>query len=230
MKTRATLETYLLIAINLWFAYIVSIHAWNTDFIHQLGAVSGNMPTEQLRILLVPLTEDMAIEWMRQNDFWVRPLAGIPLFIVRTLNASFLHFSWGHLFGNAVSLWIIGKRYEQVNYRGTFTLIYVFTGIISMSSAAILQPYALTAGASGAVFGLMGASYVLSKRAERLAFKRDMPHSTYVKYSQLGHLVYSLMVYNLIMTFVLPGISIVGHISGLIAGIIIGIIIPIKYW
>lgn len=230
MKPRMALETYLVLIVNIWVAIIVAGYQWDVFIIDRLGGVSGQMPTIQAWIELIPVQESHALQLVDMYPTLNRTVSGIPLFLLRTLTASFLHFSWSHLFGNVISLWIIGKQYENVNYRGTFLIIYVFTGMVSMSSAAILQPNALTAGASGAVFGLMGASFILAKRASRSAIKGHLAPNAYDKYNRLGRLVYVLMIYNLISTFVIPGISIVGHIAGLIAGFIIGALIPIKEW
>ena len=230
MKKRMALETYLVLIINIWIAIVVAGYQWDLSVIARLGGVSGQMPTIQAWIELIPVSETLALQLVDTYPTLNNTLSDVPLFFMRTLNASFLHFSWSHLFGNALSLWIIGKQYENVNYRGTFLIIYVFTGIVSMSSAALLQPNALTAGASGAVFGLMGASAMLSKRARRLAVKGDLTPHIHASYTRLGKLVYTLMIYNLIATFVMPGISIVAHISGLIAGFVIGLVIPVRDW
>lgn len=230
MKPRMAIETYIILIINIWFALIVARSHWNIAIIQQLGAVSGGMPTAQSWVDLIPISHNQSVQLIESFPIIGTTLSGIPLFLMRTLNASFLHFSWSHLFGNLISLLIIGKQYEKTNYRSTFLIVYVVTGIISMASAALLQPNAITAGASGAVFGLMGASFILSKRAHQLAIKGQLPHYHIANYARLGKLVYSLMIYNLITTFIVPGISIVGHISGLIAGLCIGIIIPVKDW
>lgn len=230
MKKRMALETYLVLIINIWIAIVVAGYQWDLSVIDRLGGVSGQMPPIQAWIELIPVSETLALQLVDTYPTLNNTVSGVPLFLLRTLSASFLHFSWSHLFGNALALWIIGKPYETVNYRGTFLIIYVFTGIVSMSSAALLQPNALTAGASGAVFGLMGASFILSKRAQRLAVKGDLTPHIHASYTQLGKLVYVLIIYNLITTFIVPGVSIVAHISGLIAGIFIGFIIPVRDW
>lgn len=230
MKPRKALETYFVLIINIWIAIVVAGYRWDLSIIRQLGAVSGHMPETQSWIELIPLRHAHVAPALDAYPALHATVSGLPLFVLRALSASFLHFSWSHLLGNILSLWIIGKHYEKANYRGTFLIIYLFTGIVSMSSAALLQPSAITAGASGAVFGLMGASVVLSKRAQRLAVKGHLPQPLQAHYTHLGRVVYVLVVYNLITTFIVPGVSIVAHISGLIAGIFIGFIIPVRDW
>lgn len=230
MKKRKAWESYVIIIINIWLAIVVASYHWDFYIIDRLGGVSGQMPTIQAWIELLPVSESLALQLVDTYPTLNNTLSGVPLFLLRTLSASFLHFSWSHLFGNILSVWFIGRYYENVNYRGTFLITYVFTGIIAMSSAAVLQPDVLTAGASGAVFGLMGASVVLSKRAQRLAIKGSLTQHAHHKYTDLGRFVYVILIYNLIGTFIMPGISIVAHIAGLIAGGLIGLVLPIKDW
>ena len=230
MKSRVALETYLVIIINIWIAIVVAGYRWDLSVLERLGAVSGSMPTLQAWIELIPVRESQALSLLESYPVLNNSVTGIPLILIRTLNASFLHFSWNHLFGNIMSLWVIGRHYEDANYRGTFLIVYVVTGIISMYCSALFQPLALTAGASGAVFGLMGASFVLSKRATYLVRKGQINHSSHIQYTRLGRIVTFLLVFNLIATFVVPGVSIVAHISGMIAGLLIGLVLPIRQW
>ena len=230
MKSRVALETYLVIIINIWIAIVVAGYRWDLSVLERLGAVSGSMPTLQAWVELIPVSESQALSLLESYPVLNNSVTGIPLILMRTLNASFLHFSWNHLFGNIMSLWVIGRRYEDANYRGTFLIVYVVTGIISMYCSAVFQPLALTAGASGAVFGLMGASVVLSKRATYLVRKGQINQSSHMHYDLLGYTIGVFLVYNLVGTFVIPGVSIVAHVSGMIAGLLIGLVLPIRPW
>lgn len=230
MKSRVALETYLVIIINIWIAIVVAGYRWDLSVLERLGAVSGSMPTLQAWVELIPVSESQALSLLESYPVLNNSVTGIPLILMRTLNASFLHFSWNHLFGNIISLWVIGRRYENANYRGTFLIVYVVTGIISMTCSAVFQPLALTAGASGAVFGLMGASVVLSKRSTYLVRKGQINQSSHMHYNLLGSTIGVFLVYNLIGTFVIPGVSIVAHVSGMIAGLLIGLVLPIRPW
>ena len=230
MKSRITLETYLVIIINIWIAIVVAGYRWDLSVLERLGAVSGSTPVRQVWVELIPVSESQALYLLESYPVLNNSVTGIPLILIRTLNASFLHFSWTHLFGNIMSLWVIGRRYEDANYRGTFLMVYVVTGIISMYCSALFQPLAITAGASGAVFGLMGASFVLSKRATYLVRKGHINQSSHMRYALLGRTAGVFLVYNLVSTFIMPGVSIVAHISGMIAGLLIGLVLPIRHW
>ena len=123
-----------------------------------------------------------------------------------------------------------GYIYSELNYKGSLFIIYIVTGIVSMLSAYILQPDTLTAGASGAIFGIMGASLILSIKARIELKRKQIDNITATNYINEGKMVYGLIIFNLIMTFIIPNISIVGHISGLIMGILLGLLLPLKYW
>ena len=79
----------------------------------------------------------------------------------------------------------------------------------------VLDPLAPTVGASGAVFGLMGALIVLQLRAKQNPWQ-----------SGIGGLV----LINLVLTFAIPGISIGGHVGGLLAGAAAGALLQPLRW
>lgn len=118
------------------------------------------------------------------------------------LTAGFLHFGPIHILMNMVSLWIIGRDLELVLGRLRFTVVYL-VALLGGSVAVYLfsAPDGEVAGASGAVFGLMGGVLVTVYRL------RLNPSS-----------VISLIVINLVLSFALPGISWVDHLGGLVVG------------
>jgi membrane associated rhomboid family serine protease len=121
----------------------------------------------------------------------------------RLLTAAFLHGSIIHLGLNMLMLWWIGAPIEEAIGRGRYLLLYVVSGLAGSAGALLLtDPGQLTVGASGAIFGLLGAA---------LVFERQR---TYV----LGGSALSIIVLNLVLTFAIPGISIGGHLGGLIGG------------
>jgi membrane associated rhomboid family serine protease len=86
--------------------------------------------------------------------------------------AMFLHASWPHLLGNMLCLWIFGDNIEEAMGRLRFLLFYFITGTIALVGQASLiadttQPMI---GASGAVFGVMGAYLMLYPFAQVLVF------------------------------------------------------------
>lgn len=119
----------------------------------------------------------------------------------RLLTAAFLHGGLVHLGFNMLMLWWIGAPLEEAMGRGRFALLYVAAGLAGSAGALLLSPSAITVGASGAVFGLLGAAFVLERQA-----------------GVTGGPVMTIIVLNLAITFLVPRISIGGHLGGLAGG------------
>ena len=81
----------------------------------------------------------------------------------------------------------------------------------------LVAPDQVAVGASGAIFGLLGLAFAVSRR-RHLA----LPRQTRMVLGQIG----SLLVINLAFTFFLPGISITGHLGGLAVGLVLGWLLP----
>jgi membrane associated rhomboid family serine protease len=125
----------------------------------------------------------------------------------RIITSGFLHAGPIHIAFNMYALYLLGSMLEGALGAARFAALYVTSLIAGSLGVLILAPSAPTVGASGAVFGIMGAA-VLAQRMRGID-----PFA-----SGLG----SLLVINLIFTFAIPGISIGGHIGGLIGGFIAG--------
>ena len=123
----------------------------------------------------------------------------------RLITAAFLHYGPIHLLLNMWGLYIGGIILEQVIGRWRFLLLYLVAGVAGSAGALYLTPNSPTAGASGAIFGVFGALLVLERRG----------------HIATGGQIAMLIVFNLIFTFSVSGISIGGHIGGLIAGIVL---------
>jgi membrane associated rhomboid family serine protease len=121
----------------------------------------------------------------------------------RIVTGGFLHENLLHIGFNMYILWILGQMLEPALGRLRFGLIYGVSLLAGSLGALIVTPHSFTVGASGAVFGLMGAAAV-EMRA------RQVP----IMQSGVG----GLILINLIISFTLPGISWGGHIGGLIGG------------
>jgi membrane associated rhomboid family serine protease len=126
----------------------------------------------------------------------------------RMITAMFLHGSLLHLLTNMVMLYWIGTPMEQAVGHLRFLLIYFVSGLCGSAGALMLtDPNAITVGASGAIFGILGAALVYERQR------------TFV----LGGSALSIIVINLVITFAIPNISIGGHIGGLIGGAACGL-------
>jgi membrane associated rhomboid family serine protease len=121
----------------------------------------------------------------------------------RIITAGFLHAGFFHLLFNMLSLWILGSLLEPAVGRLRFALIYFVSLLCGSFGALLLEPDGLTVGASGAIFGLMGAAAVFARNRGLSLME-----------SGLGIWI----VLNLVITFTVPNISIGGHIGGLIGG------------
>ena len=119
--------------------------------------------------------------------------------------AMFLHASLLHLAFNMVALFWLGTVVEQAMGTWRFLLIYFVSGLAGSAGALVLSdPGAFTVGASGAIYGIMGALLVLEYRAT----------------GTFAGPVLAFIVLNLALTFAIPNISVGGHLGGLIGGIL----------
>jgi membrane associated rhomboid family serine protease len=125
----------------------------------------------------------------------------------RLVTAGFLHENILHIGFNMYLLYLLGRMLEPAIGSVRFAAVY-FTALLCGSFGALLATPAPTLGASGAVFGLMGA-LVVELRARRLS----------VMESGIG----GLIVINLIFSFALANISVGDHIGGLIGGALAGL-------
>ena len=129
--------------------------------------------------------------------------------IYRLVTSGFLHFGLVHLLFNGFSLWILGTMLEPAVGRLRFALIYFVSLLAGSFGALLVEPDALTAGASGAVFGLMGSAFV------------------YMRHRGIDPMQSGLgfwLLLNLFLSF-RPGISLGGHIGGLVGGVIVTLIL-----
>jgi membrane associated rhomboid family serine protease len=125
----------------------------------------------------------------------------------RLITAAFLHASLIHLGMNMLMLWWIGAPMEAAIGPIRFLGLYIVSGLAGSAGALLFSPEAVTVGASGAIFGILGAA---------LVFERQR---TYV----LGGSALGIIVLNLVLTFTIPNISIGGHVGGLIGGAAAGL-------
>jgi membrane associated rhomboid family serine protease len=128
----------------------------------------------------------------------------------RIFTGGFLHAGLLHLGMNMLVLWLLGSQLEPALGRLRFLALYVTALLAGSFGVLLVSPTSPTVGASGAVFGLMGAA-VAAQRASGIDPWR----------SGLGGLV----LINVMITFLVPGISIGGHLGGLVGGLVAGYLI-----
>jgi membrane associated rhomboid family serine protease len=120
----------------------------------------------------------------------------------RLITAAFLHYGPIHLGMNMLALYWFGIPVEHALGRGRYLLVYLVSGLAGSAGALVVTPDALTVGASGAIFGVLGAAFVLERQGSMV----------------FGGQALAMIVLNLVFTFVVGNISIGGHIGGLIGG------------
>jgi membrane associated rhomboid family serine protease len=130
--------------------------------------------------------------------------------LYRLVTSAFMHYGVAHLLFNMYALYVVGPPLEKWLGRLRFSALYAMSALGGSVLVYLLAPLnAATAGASGAIFGLFGASFVVGKRL-----------NLNVQW------VVGLIVLNLAFTFVIPllggqNISWQGHIGGLVTGSVV---------
>ncbi|PKO23910.1 MAG: hypothetical protein CVU38_01445 [Chloroflexi bacterium HGW-Chloroflexi-1] len=138
----------------------------------------------------------------------------------RLLAAMFLHIGLTHIAFNGWALFSLGREVEAFYGSGRFTTIYLLSGLFGSLAYYLLGPDVLSAGASGAVFGLVGAeiAYLLRNRGLVGALGRQ----------RLANLAVLVGV-NLVLGFTIPGINNIAHLGGLISGAALGCALAPRY-
>jgi membrane associated rhomboid family serine protease len=150
-----------------------------------LSRVSGSLFENGALYIGSPFTSGLA-----DGEWW------------RLITSAFLHGSLIHLGLNMLVLWIVGIPVEQAIGRGRFLALYIVSGLAGSAGALLFSPSAVTVGASGAIYGILGAALVLESQGSHV----------------LGGQAFGLIVFNLVLTFAIPNISIGGHLGGLAGG------------
>jgi membrane associated rhomboid family serine protease len=176
--------TYVLIALN--------VAAFLAEIAGGTGGLSGTSGA---------IIEDFGLRGVSVEDGeWYRLLSG-----------GFLHAGLLHLGFNMFALYVLGRLLEPGIGTPRFLALYfasLFAG--AFGALALTDPGTITVGASGAVFGLFGAAFVIARGRGLDALA-----------SELGF----LLLINLALTFGIAGISIGGHLGGLAGGLICAAII-----
>ncbi|MEA2250507.1 MAG: hypothetical protein QOI62_1773 [Solirubrobacteraceae bacterium] len=126
----------------------------------------------------------------------------------RLVTGGFLHANVIHIGFNMYLLWILGQMLEPTLGSLRFAALYLTALLCGSFGALLIQPDVPTVGASGAVFGLMGAAAV------ELRSRGINPFQT-----SIG----TLIILNLVLSFAISNISVGGHIGGLIGGALVGV-------
>jgi membrane associated rhomboid family serine protease len=123
----------------------------------------------------------------------------------RLVTTTFLHGSIIHIAFNMYILWVFGSIVEQYLGTARYIGLYFVSGLAGSAGALLVEPHTPTVGASGAIFGVLGAMMILEWQVT----------------GQLAGQAAALIAINLVLSFVLPGVSWSAHVGGLIGGMLI---------
>jgi len=141
-----------------------------------------------------------------------------PMELYRLVTSIFLHGGLIHLICNMYSLYVIGPQLESFFGKIKYTIIFIGTGIMgNLLSMAFLQDTYVSVGASGAIFGLLGALLYFGYH-----------YRVYLS-GVIKSQIIPLIILNLGIGFVASGINNFAHIGGLIGGILISMAVGVKY-
>jgi rhomboid protease GluP len=169
--------TYLILILNFIF-FVVS---------YWLGG------TRSLQVLLQMGAKYNPGIWM--GEYW------------RLLTPLFLHAGLPHFLFNSFALFQLGRVVERLFGRVRFVFLYFLSGLLGSALSTIFRPEIISVGASGALFGLLGALIYFSLRKPVTA-RRFFGSSLWV-----------VLGINLFLGFVIPGIDYLGHIGGFLGGL-----------
>ena len=177
--------TYVLIGVNV----VVALGALLGGASATTGGIGGSILLEEGSVSRAAIAD---------GEYW------------RLLTAGFLHAGFLHLAFNMFALYILGGLLEPAIGRLRFGLIYFVALLAGSFGALLVEPDAPTVGASGAIFGLMGAAVVVMRNRGISPME-----------SGLGLWI----GLNLLITFTIPNISIGGHIGGLVGGAVAALLL-----
>ncbi len=132
----------------------------------------------------------------------------------RLFTSMFLHFGLLHLLFNMWALWSVGRLTERLYGSAAFALLYVFAGLCGSLASIAWHPQVNSAGASGAIFGVLGAllAFMVNPRTHIPASVATAQRNSALVF----------VAYNLLNGFTHTGIDNACHIGGLLGGIAMG--------
>ena len=136
----------------------------------------------------------------------------------RFVTPVFIHIGILHLLFNSYALWIVGPQVEKLYGGARFVLLYLVTGIAGVAGSYFYRPEGLSAGASGAIFGLFGVLLVFGLR-----YRHHIP--PFFRRA-VGTGILPVIIINLVIGFTIPVIDNSAHIAGLLSGMLLAAVVP----
>lgn len=144
-------------------------------------------------------------ELVRSGEWW------------RLVSSIFLHVGWLHLFFNAYACYLFGNFVERTAGRWELFTVFLFSGLAGSAASALLGVHVVSAGASGAVFGLVGMGMFIALRF-RGTFPPRMRRIYVINFLFIAAL-------NMVYGFIEPHIDNLAHGGGLAAGAVAGLLV-----
>lgn len=180
-SSKKYMPTYIIIALNIIFYVCTSI-------------IGGDFIT----------TGDLAIFWLGQVNFAIIYYG----WYWQLFTSMFVHVSIVHLLGNMFFLLIFGLRAEELFSLKEYLLIYFLSGLTGNLLTLLFGLDMVSAGASGAIFGVFGACIIYIRRA--------------IGQSIITALMYAFFLF---MINIGPGVNFLAHLGGLAVGLLIGYVL-----
>ena len=130
----------------------------------------------------------------------------------RLISPIFAHIGVPHLVSNMVLLLTLGTLIEKIIGHLKFSLLYIISGVGGNLAVILLNPDTITAGASTALYGLLGFLFIQLFNKHNYILRN-------VGLSYIG-----LIAINIFYTFTNPNVSLVGHLGGFVTGILFGLL------
>lgn len=124
----------------------------------------------------------------------------------RFITSIFIHIGFTHLFFNGYALYVFGTQIERLMGAKKYAVFFLLTGISGNIATFFFNYISVSAGASGSLFGLFGAFFYLIIHHKDMITKEGRKS------------ILSLLGINLVLTIVVPNISITAHLGGFVIG------------
>jgi rhomboid protease GluP len=171
------MPTYVLVAVN------VALYAYTSY-------LSGNIIETSDQVIYALGQDNIAI---MSGEVW------------RFITAMFVHANIAHIFGNMLFLLIFGLRAEDMFDLTEYLMIYFLSGFTGGFLTYLFLPFSISVGASGAIFGILGATIIYARRA-------------------IGQSIITALMYAFFLFIINAGpeVNYFAHLGGLVVGLLIG--------
>jgi rhomboid protease GluP len=135
----------------------------------------------------------------------------------RMFTCMFLHIGVLHLLFNMIALWNVGGFMERLLGSTGFLVLYLLAGLLGSVASVAWNPFVVSAGASGAIFGLYGGLLAFLVR------HRGLQEHAFLAALRTNTLAF--IGYNVVYGFIVPGIDMAAHLGGLAGGFVCGFVL-----